>query len=328
MLDTARRRLLAGAIVVAALPVRTACAAPPLVIGYVPGGRGDAARDTGAGADDCSDACAGARLGAIQAAAVRDGVAVKFADTRPAHRQSSRQAIQIAAIRSFIAQKVSLIVLAPVADAGWDTVLREAKAAHIPVIVSGRAIAASDNDLVATFIGPDPAGQGRRAGRWLAAQAAQSARPPPTPLINIIELQGPQGSAQALAHHHGFAQAIAGHPRLRMLQSQPGGASPANAMAAMTALLRAHGKNIGAVYAHSGDMAAGAIEAIEQAGMRPGRDILVLSVGGGAGAAGALAAGKLNLAIACPPLSPVLLVRVARDVIDGKRVPRWVAPAD
>jgi len=324
MVDTARRRLLACAIIAAALPARTACAAPPLVIGCVPGG--DAAR--GAGADTCADACAdsfaGASANAIEAAAVRDGITVKFADTRHGHPQSRPQDIQVAAIRSFIAQKVSVIVLAPVADTGWDTVLREAKAAGIPVIVTGRAIAAGDPDLVATFIGPDPAAQGRRAGRWLAAQSARA----PATLINIVELQGPQDSPQPLAHHQGFAQAIAGHARLRMLQSQPGGPSRASAMAAMAALLRTHGRNIGAVYAHSGEMATGAIEAIEQAGMRPGRDILVLSVGGGTGAADAMAAGKLNLAIACPPLPGVLLMQVARDILAGKRVPRWVTPSD
>jgi simple sugar transport system substrate-binding protein len=320
MIDTARRRLLACAVIAGALPARAACAARSPVIGYVPGG--------GAAFDPAADA--------IRAAAAHDGISVKFAATaQHAHRQAGPQisqqigpqASQVAAIRSFITEKVSLIVLAPVADSGWETVLREAKAAAIPVIVTGRALAAGEQDLVATFIGPDPAAQGRHAGRWLAAHTAQATRMPGAP-FNIVELQGAQDSPQTLAHHHGFTQAIAGHSRLRMLQSRAAGPSRAGAMAVMAELLRAGGGNIGAVYAHSGELAIGAMAAIEQAGMRPGHDILVLSAGGGADAANAMAAGKINVAIACQPLSAAQLMQVARDVMAGKRVPRWVPPAE
>lgn len=323
MIDTARRRLLACAAMAAALPavpVRTARAAQAPVIGFV---RGSAVNDPtgsfGAGDD------------AIRAAAARDGIAVKFAapwrpassqPTTQASPQASPQESQVAAIRSFIAENVSLIVLAPAADSGWEGVLREAKAAAIPVIVTGRAIAAREQELAATFVGPDPAAQARQAGRWLAAHAARTAGAP----VNIVELQGAHGSPQTLAHHGGFAQAIAGHPRLKMLQSGPGGQSRAGAMAAMGELLRIRGGQIHAVYAHSADLALGAIDAIEQAGMRPGRDIAVVSAGGGADAAAAMASGKLNLAIACQLPSAIQLVQVARDVMAGRRVPRWITP--
>ena len=46
-----------------------------------------------------------------------------------------KQANQIRAIRTFIQQEVDYIVLAPVTETGWDTVLREAKDAGIPVII-------------------------------------------------------------------------------------------------------------------------------------------------------------------------------------------------
>ena len=46
-----------------------------------------------------------------------------------------QQANQIMAIRKFIQQDVDYIVLAPVTETGWETVLEEARSANIPVIV-------------------------------------------------------------------------------------------------------------------------------------------------------------------------------------------------
>ena len=49
-----------------------------------------------------------------------------------------KQTNQITAIRTFIQQEVDYIVLAPVTETGWDTVLQEAKDAGIPVIIVDR----------------------------------------------------------------------------------------------------------------------------------------------------------------------------------------------
>ena len=46
-----------------------------------------------------------------------------------------KQENQITAIRNFIQQEVDYIVLAPVTETGWDTVLKEAQDADIPVII-------------------------------------------------------------------------------------------------------------------------------------------------------------------------------------------------
>ena len=50
-----------------------------------------------------------------------------------------KQENQITAIRNFIQQEVDYILLAPVTETGWDTVLQEAKDADIPVIIVDRA---------------------------------------------------------------------------------------------------------------------------------------------------------------------------------------------
>ena len=51
-----------------------------------------------------------------------------------------KQANQIKAIRSFISQQVDYIVLSPIEESGWDTVLQEAKDAGIPVILIDRKV--------------------------------------------------------------------------------------------------------------------------------------------------------------------------------------------
>src|SRR5690349_5616486 len=97
----------------------------------------------------------------IKSAAKDAGIDLRFSDAQ------QKQENQIKALRSFIAQKVDVIAFSPVVESGWGTVLREAKAAKIPVILSDRAVDEKDDTLWVTFMGSDFVEEGRRAGRWL-----------------------------------------------------------------------------------------------------------------------------------------------------------------
>ncbi|HEX3761908.1 MAG TPA: substrate-binding domain-containing protein, partial [Kofleriaceae bacterium] len=130
----------------------------------------------------------------IKEAAAAAGINLKFSDAQ------QKQENQIKAIRSFIAQKVDVIGLSPVVESGWDTVLQEAKAAHIPVILTDRAVDSKDTSLYVTFMGSDFIEEGKRAGRWL--EEFEKGKPGP---INIVELQGTVGSAPAIDRKKGFA---------------------------------------------------------------------------------------------------------------------------
>src|SRR5579862_6861401 len=123
----------------------------------------------------------------IKSAAKDAGIDLKFSDAQ------QKQENQIKAIRSFIAQKVDVIGLSPVVETGWDTVLMEAKAAKIPVILTDRAVDSKDKSLYVTFMGSDFIEEGRKAGRWLVN--FEKGKPGP---INIVELQGTVGSAPAI----------------------------------------------------------------------------------------------------------------------------------
>jgi len=180
----------------------------------------------------------------IKSAAAAAGIDLKFADAQ------QKQENQIKAIRSFIAQKVDVIAFSPVVESGWDTVLMEAKAAKIPVILTDRAVDSKDKTLYVTFMGSDFIEEGRKAGKWLLDNQKGKACP-----INIVELQGTVGSAPAIDRKKGFEEVIGGDSRLKIIRSQTGDFTRAKGKEVMEAFLKAEGKKINVLYAHNDDMA-------------------------------------------------------------------------
>ncbi len=248
----------------------------------------------------------------IKDAAKKAGVNLKFADAQ------QRQENQVKAIRSFIAQKVDVIAFSPVVESGWDTVLREAKAANIPVILTDRDVNVADKSLYVTLIGSDFVEEGRRAGRWLNEYVKKQ----PGKTFNVVELQGTVGSAPAIDRKAGFEEVTKGNTQLKVLRTQTAEFTRAKGKEVMEAFLKAHGKNINVLYAHNDDMAIGAIQAIEEAGLKPGKDIVIVSVDAVRGAFEAMIQGKLNVTVECNPLLGPQLMQAARDVKAGKQLPK------
>ena len=247
----------------------------------------------------------------IKDEAAKRGVDLKFADAQ------QKQENQIKAVRSFIAQKVDVIVLAPVVEAGFEPVLREAKNAGIPVILSDRRADVSDESLYVSFIGADFIEEGRRAARFLIEKTGGKA--------TIAELQGTPGSAPANDRRKGFAEEIAKHPDLKVVMSQTGDFTRAKGKEVMEAFLKSpEGRSITALYAHNDDMALGAIQAIEAAGLKPGKDIIIVSVDGVRAAFEAMAEGKLNCTVECNPMIGGQLFDLINDVKAGRPVPKRV----
>src|SRR5438552_11380503 len=98
----------------------------------------------------------------IVSEAKKRGVDLKLSDAQ------QKQENQIKALRSFVAQRVDAIILAPVVETGWQPVLREVKRAGIPVILVDRGINVPDQSLYATLIASDFVQEGRMAAEWLA----------------------------------------------------------------------------------------------------------------------------------------------------------------
>ncbi|KAK47663.1 ABC transporter substrate-binding protein [Caballeronia sp. LZ029] len=249
----------------------------------------------------------------IKSSAKEAGIDLKFSDAQ------QKQENQIKAIRSYIAQKVDVIAFSPVVETGWETVLVEAKNAKIPVVLTDRAISSKDDTLYVTFIGSDFTEEGRKAGRWLVEKEKGNAGP-----INIVELQGTVGSAPAIDRKKGFEEIIKSDPKFKIIRSQTGDFTRAKGKEVMEAFLKAEGKKINVLYAHNDDMAIGAIQAIEEAGMKPGKDIIIISVDGVKGAFEAMMAGKLNVSVECSPLLGPQLMSVVKDIKAGKSVPKRI----
>ena len=250
----------------------------------------------------------------IKAAAKEAGIELKFSDAQ------QKEENQLKAIRGFIAQKVDVIAFSPVVESGWETVLKEAKAAKIPVILSDRAVDVKDQSLWVSFMGSDFVEEGRRAGNWLVGDLAKKGM---TGDIDIVELQGTVGSAPAIDRKKGFEEILAKHPNLKITRSQTGDFTRAKGKEVMEAFLKAD-PNIQVLFAHNDDMAIGAIQAIEEAGKKPGKDIIIVSIDGVKGAFEAMMAGKLNCSVECSPLLGPQLMSAVKDLVAGKTLPKRI----
>jgi galactofuranose transport system substrate-binding protein len=293
-----QRRTIVASLLVAGLPIPAALAADKIVLGFSQIGAESEWRT--------------ANSESIKASAKEAGIELKFSDAQ------QKQENQIKAIRSFIAQKVDVIAFSPVVESGWGTVLREAKAAKIPVILSDRAVDEKDDTLWVTFMGSDFTEEGRKAGRWLLENYKGQGD------VNIVELQGTVGSAPAIDRKKGFEEVIKTQPRFKIIRSQTGDFTRAKGKEVMEAFLKAEGKKINVLYAHNDDMAIGAIQAIEEAGMQPGKDIYIISIDAVKGAFQAMMAGKLNVSVECSPLLGPQLMAAVKDLKAGKTLPRRI----
>ena len=278
---------------------------------FAPGSRAAAAKKTlkiGFAQTGAESAWRTANTLSMKSEAEKRGIDLKFSDAQ------GKQENQIRAVRSFITQGVDAIVIAPVVETGWDPVLREAKRAKIPVILTDRSIQTSDESLFACFIGSDFFEEGRMAADWLAKHASGKGR--------IVELQGTVGSAPANERRKAFAEGIAKYPGLKIVDSQSGDFRRANGKEVMESFLKKHGRNIDIVYAHNDDMALGAIQAIEEAGQKPGQDIVIVSIDAIKEAIQAVIDGKINCTVECNPLFGPKVYDTVAKLLAGEKVPK------
>jgi ABC-type sugar transport system substrate-binding protein len=249
-----------------------------------------------------------ANSASMKSEAEKRGIDLKFSDGQ------GKQENQIRAVRSFITQGVDVIVIAPIVETGWDPVLREAKRAKIPVILTDRTIKTDDETLYACFIGSDFYEEGKMAADWLAKKTDGKG--------SIVELQGTPGSAPANERRKAFADGIAKYPGLKIIDSQSGNFERSGGKQVMEAFLKKHGKSIDVVYAHNDDMALGAAQAIEEAGLKPGKDIVMVSIDAIGEAVKAVADGRLNCTVECNPLFGPKVYDTAAKLLHGETVPK------
>ncbi|MBN1877117.1 MAG: ABC transporter substrate-binding protein [Anaerolineae bacterium] len=226
-----------------------------------------------------------------------------------------KQENQIKAIRTFIAQQVDVIGVSPIVETGWESVFQEAKDAGIPIILVDRR-ADVPEELYATYIGSDFTEEGRKAARVMAELLGGKG--------NIVELVGTINSAPANDRYIGFREILQDYPEMKIIASESADFTRAKGEEVMRGFLEQYGDQIDALYAHNDDSALGAIRAIEDYGLQPGQDIIIVSVDAIRDAFQAMIDGKLNATVECNPLLGPLFFETALKVVNGEYVPKWI----
>jgi galactofuranose transport system substrate-binding protein len=241
------------------------------------------------------------------------GIPLKFSDAQ------GKQENQIKALRSFIAQKVDVIILAPVVATGWDAVLKEIRDKKIPLIVVNRKLTVSvgkPEDYFLTFVGPD----NTQAGKIAAQFVFDTFKNKPGD-INIMELQGTVGASTAVERKQGFDEALKSHPRFKIIISQSGDYNRAKgkeATEAMIKAVKAQGKRIDVLWSHADDQGIGGAQALSEAGLKPGKDVIIVSVDGLKITFEEMVAGRYNATIENPVDYGPICVDLVNIITAGK----------
>lgn len=230
-----------------------------------------------------------------------------------------KQENQIKAVRNFIQQDVDYIVIAPVTETGWDTVLKEAKDAGIPVIIVDRMVDVSDDSLYEAWVGSNFLQEGYDAADWLAEYLDKQGRGSED--INIVTLQGTIGASAQIGRTEGVEKRMADHPNWKMLERQTGEFTQARGQEVMESFLKSY-DDIDVVIAENDNMAFGAIDAIKAAGKTcgPKGDIVILSFDAVAAAFDSMIAGDMNVSIECNPLHGPRVAELIQKLEKGEVV--------
>ena len=249
-----------------------------------------------------------AHTDSVKEEAAKRGYELKFVDGQ------GKQENQIQGISSLVLQRVDAIIVAPIVETGWDNVLRKAKQANIPVLILDRSIKVSDDSLFVAYIGADTYNEAKLAAEWLIEKTNGKCK--------VVELQGAPGASPTVNRFNGFRDAIKDHPGIEIIATQSGDFRRSKGKEVMEALLKKHGDDIEVVYAHNDDMAIGAIQAIEEAGKKPGEDILLVSIDAVRAAFDAMIEGKLNCSIECNPLQGPAAFDAIEKILAGESIPK------
>ena len=224
------------------------------------------------------------------------------------------QEAQIAYLREFIGRRVDVILLSPIIEDGYNEVLREAGEAGIPVLLSDRKINSPEEELYMTFIGGDFKEEGRRAARWIGENYEGRK-------ADILELRGTSGATPTVERREGFAEVIDRVEEFRIVYSDTGNFTREGGYAIVSDYLNSGRTPVDVIYAHNDDMILGAIDAIKEKGLQPGKDIALISIDGTRDALTALNRGDMNFVVECTPLLGNQVMKAVMDLMQGKDLP-------
>ncbi|MDR3301276.1 MAG: ABC transporter substrate-binding protein [Spirochaetaceae bacterium] len=251
----------------------------------------------------------------VRDAAAAAGIQLLFSNAE------QKQENQIKAIRSFIAYQVDVIAFVPIVSSGWENVLEEAKEARIPVLVCDRKINIKNDDLYVGYIGTDSTEEGRLAAKFLLKKFEghkASERP-----IRIVELSGTEGSSAAIERSAGFRECIENQSGFEIIYSASGDFLRSKGYELMRTLPFDF-TEMDALFSHNDGMTLGALDAMKEKGVNPGKDIIIVSIDAEQAAIDALKRGDVNCVIECNPKQGPDIMNLARHLARGESIPRII----
>ena len=257
----------------------------------------------------------GWRLGntkSIQEAADKANVGLLFLNAEQKYEN------QIKHIRRLIANRVDIIAFSPIVNTGWDNVLREANDAGIPVIVTDRSIIVEDDNLYETFIGSDFEKEGERAAEFLIKYYGGNEQD-----VKIVELRGTEDSTPAIGRTEGFKNLIDEYDNYSIVYSENGDFMRSRGREIMQRVLDME-IEFDVIYSHNDAMTYGVIEILEERGIKPGIDVVIISVDGEQKMIDLLKEGKVNCVVECTPLIGDTIIEMSKKILNGEQVPKEI----
>lgn len=209
--------------------------------------------------------------------------------------------------------------MAPSIETGWDEVLREAKEAAIPVILSDRMLQTEDENLYLCWVGGNFLQEGRDAVSWLENYLNEQGKNEEA--INIVDIQGTLGASAQIGRTQGIEEGIATHPNWKLIGQESGNFTYDGGKAAIEKIIKEVGiDNIDVIFGENDDMAIAAIDVIKEKGKKPSKDIIVISFDAGRAAFDFMIRGELNCAAECNPLHGPRVAEIIQTLEKGGKV--------
>lgn len=254
---------------------------------------------------------------------------------------------QLAAVRTFILEGVDFIVIAPVVEEGWDSVLAEVRASGIPVIIMDRSVSVSDNSLYLSNIGSDFLNQGTMAVEWLEEQTetgdlgqeerglAEGESPTEeviedegtdeTDTLRILHLQGTYGATAQLMRTQALEDAVEVHDNWEFAAQICGDYTEAKAYEVVSEYL-SEDTDIDVLYSENDNMTFGAMRAMDDAGITygDGGQVTIITFDATREALQYCLDGDIALCVECNPILGPAVEELISDYRNGNSISRQV----
>ena len=235
-------------------------------------------------------------------------------------------ALQAQQMDDAIARKYDMIILIAVSEQAIVPAATRAHQAGVPMITLIQPPKPGTESFYLTNIGEDQPGLGRIAGEQLVAAFKASGREGG----KVVAITGALQEGTAPLRLNAFKEAIKANPKIELAAVEDAKWDTARSRQIASQLLArfASQGGIQAIYGMADNMAAGIIDAVESAGLKPGAgpgNVIVVSSNCGPQGIQAIKEGKLySTATQIPTLLGERAAEAAADYFSGKTLPKIV----